>query len=129
VTSDTETGDITGTKDKDYIIIWFTEACLSNALRLETHIQDAERAGDTELADFFRRARQKVARCRAEQAASSCRLGSYQGETWILDSPEGACAGQGRFEYLATFVLFSNLQPTGWPFGRLGPVVRFLDGP
>jgi hypothetical protein len=56
VTSDTETGDITGTKDKDYIIIWFTEACLSNALRLETHIQDAERAGDTELADFFRRA-------------------------------------------------------------------------
>jgi hypothetical protein len=43
-------------KDKDYIIIWFTEACLSNALRLETHIQDAERAGDTELADFFRRA-------------------------------------------------------------------------
>jgi hypothetical protein len=41
VTSDTETGDITGTKDKDYIIIWFTEACLSNALRLETHIQDA----------------------------------------------------------------------------------------
>ena len=72
MTSDTETGDITGTKDKDYIIIWFTEACLSNALRLETHIQDAERAGDTELADFFRRARQKVARCRAEQAASSC---------------------------------------------------------
>jgi hypothetical protein len=74
VTSDTETGDITGTKDKDYIIIWiwFTEACLSNALHLETHILDAERAGDTELADFFRRARQKVARCRAEQAASSC---------------------------------------------------------
>ena len=50
MTSDTQTGDITGTKDKDYIIIWFTEACLSNALRLETHIQDAERAGDTELA-------------------------------------------------------------------------------
>jgi len=74
LTSDTETGDITGTKDKDYIIIWiwFTEACLSNALHLETHILDAERAGDTELADFFRRARQKVARCRAEQAASSC---------------------------------------------------------
>jgi len=71
VTSDTETGDITGTKDKDYII-WFTEAFLSNALHLETHIQDAERAGDTELADFFRRARQKVVRCRAEQAASSC---------------------------------------------------------
>jgi hypothetical protein len=30
-----------------------------------------------------------------------------QGETWILDSPEGVCAGQVRFEYAATFVLFS----------------------
>ncbi|MBD0283402.1 MAG: hypothetical protein ICV69_14595 [Thermoleophilaceae bacterium] len=36
-----ETGDITGTKDKDYNIIWFVEACLSNALRLETYIEDA----------------------------------------------------------------------------------------
>jgi hypothetical protein len=51
-----ETGNITGTKDKDYNIIWFTEQCLSNALRLEIYIQDAERAGDSELADFFRRA-------------------------------------------------------------------------
>ena len=51
-----ETGTITGTKDKDYNIIWFTEQCLSNALRLETYIQDAERAGDSELADLFRRA-------------------------------------------------------------------------
>jgi hypothetical protein len=52
----TETGQVTGTKDKTYNIIWFTEACLSNALRLETYIQDAERDGDTELAEFFRRA-------------------------------------------------------------------------
>ena len=51
-----ETGDVTGTRDKDYNIIWFTEQCLSNALRLETYIQDAERDGDSELADFFRRA-------------------------------------------------------------------------
>ena len=56
MTSNVETGDITGTKDKDYDIIWFTEVCLSNALRLETYIQDAERAGDSELAEFFRRA-------------------------------------------------------------------------
>jgi hypothetical protein len=56
MTSDTETGHITGTKDKDYNIIWFTEQCLSNALRMETYIQDAEREGDGELADFFRRA-------------------------------------------------------------------------
>jgi hypothetical protein len=29
---------------------------LSNALRLEEYVQDAERDGDNELADFFRRA-------------------------------------------------------------------------
>ena len=52
----TEAGQITGTKDKDYDVIWFTEQCLSNALRLETYIQDAERDGDNDLAEFFRRA-------------------------------------------------------------------------
>jgi hypothetical protein len=51
-----ETGQVTGTPDKDYNIIWYTEACLSNALRLEQYISDAERAGDQELADFFRKA-------------------------------------------------------------------------
>ncbi|HEX7298040.1 MAG TPA: hypothetical protein VF257_03475 [Solirubrobacteraceae bacterium] len=51
-----ETGEITGTKDKDYNLIWFVEQSLSNALRLETYIQDADRDGDSELADFFRRA-------------------------------------------------------------------------
>ena len=51
-----ESGQVTGTKDKDYNIIWFTEQSLANALRLETYIQDAERDGDNELADFFRRA-------------------------------------------------------------------------
>jgi hypothetical protein len=54
--ADTETGGITGTADKDYDLIWFTEACLSNAFRLETYIKDAERAGDTELAELFRKA-------------------------------------------------------------------------
>ena len=51
-----EAGNVTGTKDKDYNIIWFTEQCLSNVLRLELYIQDAERENDTELAEFFRRA-------------------------------------------------------------------------
>jgi hypothetical protein len=55
-TSTPETGDLTGTKDKDYNIIWFTEQCLSNALRLEVYIQDAERENDSELVDFFRKA-------------------------------------------------------------------------
>ena len=73
----TETGEITGTKDKDYDIIWFTEACLSNALRLETYIQDAERDGDAELAGFFRRA-QAESRKGAEQGKQllRARLGS-----------------------------------------------------
>ncbi|RBY78920.1 hypothetical protein DQ238_11055 [Geodermatophilus sp. TF02-6] len=51
-----ETGDVTGTKDKDYNLIWYTEQCLNNALRLETYIQDAERDGDNEVADLFRKA-------------------------------------------------------------------------
>ncbi|MDQ4031664.1 MAG: hypothetical protein M3332_05110 [Actinomycetota bacterium] len=55
-TASGEAGPVTGTKDKDYNLIWFVEQCLSNALRLETYIQDAERDGDSELADFFRRA-------------------------------------------------------------------------
>jgi hypothetical protein len=51
-----ESGQLTGTKDKDYNLIWFVEKCLDNVLRLETYTQDAERDGDTELAEFFRRA-------------------------------------------------------------------------
>jgi thiol-disulfide isomerase/thioredoxin len=35
-------------------------------------------------------------------------VATYQGETWVLDSPEGVCAGQAWFEYPATFVLFSK---------------------
>jgi hypothetical protein len=74
--SNTETGQITGTADKDYNIIWFTEVCLSNVLRLETYIQDADRAGDTELAEFFRRA-QGESRKGAEQGKQllAARLG------------------------------------------------------
>jgi hypothetical protein len=64
--SDQETGQVTGTKDKDYNVIWFVEQCLSNQLRLEGYIQDAERDGDNDLADFFRRA-QDASRRGAEQ--------------------------------------------------------------
>ncbi|MFD6860756.1 hypothetical protein ACFWCF_25890 [Rhodococcus sp. NPDC060090] len=62
----TETGTVTGTKDKDFNLIWFTEASLSNALRMEQYVGDAERDGDTELAEFFRRA-QAESRKGAEQ--------------------------------------------------------------
>jgi hypothetical protein len=54
--SSSEGGQVTGTQDKDYNLIWFAEQCLSNALRLETYVQDADRDGDSELAGFFRRA-------------------------------------------------------------------------
>lgn len=57
---------ITGTMDKDYNLIWFVEACLDNAHRLETYMKDAEEAGDRELADFFKRA-QGESRKGAEQ--------------------------------------------------------------
>ena len=62
----TETGTVTGTKDKDYDLIWFTEACLDNVLRLETYIQDAQRSSDNELVDLFQRA-QGESRKGAEQ--------------------------------------------------------------
>ena len=61
-----EAGQVTGTKDKDYNVIWFTEQCLNNVLRLETYVEDAERDGDKDLAEFFRRA-QGESRKGAEQ--------------------------------------------------------------
>ncbi|MEU3416346.1 MULTISPECIES: hypothetical protein [unclassified Streptomyces] len=56
MTSTSETGDVTGTRDKDYNLIWYVEACLSNALRLEQYVQDAERDKDEEVAELFRKA-------------------------------------------------------------------------
>ena len=72
-----EAGNVTGTKDKTYNIIWFTEQSLSNALRLEEYISDAERDGDDELAEFFRRA-QEASRKGGEQGKQLLqqRLGS-----------------------------------------------------
>jgi hypothetical protein len=70
--SSQETGQVTGTKDKDYNLIWFTEQCLSNVLRLETYIQDAEREGDNDLADFFKRA-QNQSRKGGEQGKEQLR--------------------------------------------------------
>jgi hypothetical protein len=73
----TEAGQVSGTKDKDYNVIWFTEQSLSNAVRLQTYIEDAERDGDTELAESFRRA-QDASRKGGEQgkALLKARLGS-----------------------------------------------------
>lgn len=54
--STSEGGEVTGTKDKNYNLVWYTEQCLDNALRLETYAADAERDGDDELAELFRKA-------------------------------------------------------------------------
>lgn len=51
-----ETGYTTGTQDRTYNLLRYTEECLSNALRMESFIADAERDGDAESADLFRRA-------------------------------------------------------------------------
>jgi hypothetical protein len=56
VTTTSEGGQVTGTKDKNYNLLWYTEQCLDNALRMESYVQDAERDGDNELAELFRKA-------------------------------------------------------------------------
>jgi len=56
MTHTTDGGQVTGTKDKNYNLIWFAEQCLANALRLETYIADAEQYGDDELVELFQRA-------------------------------------------------------------------------
>lgn len=68
----TQTEETTGTKDKAYNLVWFTEACLNNATRLSTYIEDAEREGDDELAEFFRKA-QADSRKGAEEGKSMLR--------------------------------------------------------
>ncbi|MGV0585199.1 hypothetical protein ABQE45_15765 [Mycobacteroides chelonae] len=51
-----DSGELTGTKDKNYDLIRFTNDCLENALRLQTFITDAERDSDTEVTELFRKA-------------------------------------------------------------------------
>jgi len=83
-----ETGHLTGTKDKDYNLVWYIEACLSNALRMETYRQDAERDNDTELAELFTKAQadsRKGAQLGKQLLAS--RLGGA--------APAGAAPGGG----------------------------------
>lgn len=60
-------GTLTGTLDKDYNILWFTETCLRNVLRLDQYIADAVDAEDRELVEFFTRA-QRESRRGADEA-------------------------------------------------------------
>jgi hypothetical protein len=51
-----ETGQVTGTRDKDYDLAWYLQSCLENALRLEHYRADAKAAGDDELVELFTKA-------------------------------------------------------------------------
>ena len=44
-----------GTKDKNYDLITVTHLCLEHVWRLDQYAQDAEREGDQELVELFRR--------------------------------------------------------------------------
>jgi hypothetical protein len=44
-----------GTKDKNYDLITVTHLCLEHVWRLEQYAQDADREGDQELVQLFRR--------------------------------------------------------------------------
>ena len=44
-----------GTKDKNYDLITVTHLCLEHVWRLDQYAQDADKDGDTELAQLFRR--------------------------------------------------------------------------
>ena len=44
-----------GTKDKNYDLITVTQLCLEHVWRLDQYAGDADREGDRELADLFRR--------------------------------------------------------------------------
>ena len=44
-----------GTKDKNYDLITVTHLCLEHVWRLEQYAQDADKDGDAEVAQLFRR--------------------------------------------------------------------------
>jgi hypothetical protein len=58
-----------GTKDKNYDLITVTQLCLEHVWRLEQYAQDADREGDQELAQLFRRM-QEHSRRGAEECKS-----------------------------------------------------------
>ncbi len=57
----------TGTSNEQYDLIGLIYHSLKSAAACETYCQDAERAGDNELCDFFRQAKERSTQ-QAEQA-------------------------------------------------------------
>ncbi len=55
-TTPNATDAATGSEGQEYNVIWFTEACISNAKRLQDYVKDAQQNGNAELAEFFQKA-------------------------------------------------------------------------
>ena len=99
--------------DKDYNIIWSTETCSSNALRLETHAHDVERARRRRAAGFFRRA----------QAESGKGASKVSGRSWTASpiNPRGSAPGESTTG-ARSFVNGAKVE-------RLGAIVDVADRP
>lgn len=52
----TDPGDVTGTRNKDYNLLRYTRECLDNVLRMQAYIADAQRDGDPDVVELFRKA-------------------------------------------------------------------------
>ena len=58
----------TRAEENDSSIMWLAEQCLNNGATLDTHLQHAERTGDSELAHFFRRAQRAIKQAQERRA-------------------------------------------------------------
>lgn len=56
-------GQTTGTEDKNYNLVSVLYHALSGASTYDKYIQDAEQAGDRELAQFFQHAQEQTRQC------------------------------------------------------------------
>ncbi len=65
------TGDVTGTRDKDYNLIWYVEACLRTPRAWSSTSRDAERDKDNEVVELFRKAQSEPQGRRAGQAVAA----------------------------------------------------------
>lgn len=54
-------------------VIWFAAQCLDHGVQLERHVRYAEHLGDSELADFFRRAHSAIGQVQAWRSRSTRR--------------------------------------------------------
>ena len=81
--------------------------------RMEAHMRTLSETRSTD----FRFTVTPRLRYFADRARVSWIRTAYQGETRMLDSPEGVCPGQAGFKYPATSVLFSISPPSRFSAG------------